>query len=169
MPKSTITDLQQQIEVVRREAFAADSAAAMEAVRELASQSVPQADAAAAAPSRADVVEAAAEPTHRKRNPQHKAHPSPPNSRSHHYRYSHHRRPAATPTRRSTGRRSQRGTNALMIEEILKAAAPNALRPAEIRKALQDKGVAISFASIRHALGQLERRDATEQVGNSNT
>jgi hypothetical protein len=50
-----------------------------------------------------------------------------------------------------------------MIDEILKAAAPNALRPAEIRKALQDNGVTVSFASIRYALGQLERRNAAEQ------
>ena len=59
-------------------------------------------------------------------------------------------RPAATRTRRLG--RSQRGTNALMIDEILKAAAPNALRPAEIRKGLQDNGVTVSFASIRYAL-----------------
>jgi Fe2+ or Zn2+ uptake regulation protein len=47
--------------------------------------------------------------------------------------------------------------------------APSAIRPAEIRKALQDNGVTISFASIRHALGQLEARNAAEQVGDSKT
>jgi len=45
--------------------------------------------------------------------------------------------------------------------------APSGVRPAEIRKALQDNGVAISFASIRNALGQLEARNAAEQVGDS--
>jgi len=43
------------------------------------------------------------------------------------------------------------------------------VRPAEIRKALQDNGVAMAFTSIRHALGQLQQRSAAEQVGNSNT
>jgi hypothetical protein len=45
--------------------------------------------------------------------------------------------------------------------------APSAVRPAEIRKALQDKGVAISFPSIHHALRQLEARNAAEQVDDS--
>jgi hypothetical protein len=56
-----------------------------------------------------------------------------------------------------------------MIGEILKAAAPRAVRPAEIRKALQDNGVAMAFTSIRHALGQLEKNNAAEQVGDSKT
>jgi hypothetical protein len=57
-----------------------------------------------------------------------------------------------------------------MIEEILQAMAPRAVRPAEIRTALQrDKGVAMAFTSIRHALGQLEGRRVAEQVGNSRT
>jgi hypothetical protein len=41
----------------------------------------------------------------------------------------------------------------------LRAAAPRALRAAEIRAALQrDRGVAIAFTSIRHALNQLQER-----------
>src|SRR5204863_2027749 len=76
---------------------------------------------------------------------------------------------AAAKIRRSAAHRSQRGANALIIEEILKTMAPSAVRPTEIRKALQANGVAISFASIGHALGQLERRDAAEQVGDSKT
>src|ERR1700732_4818694 len=67
----------------------------------------------------------------------------------------------------SANGRAQRGTNALIIEEILKAMAPSPMRPAEIRKALQDNGVGISFASIRNALRQLEARNAAEQVGDS--
>jgi hypothetical protein len=54
-----------------------------------------------------------------------------------------------------------------MVEEILQAAAPRAVRPAEIRKALQDKGVAMAFTSIRHALGQLASRHAAEQDGST--
>jgi len=56
-----------------------------------------------------------------------------------------------------------------MIEEILQSAAPGALPPAAIRKALQEKGVALAFTSIRHALGQLKARKAARQVGNSRT
>jgi len=72
-------------------------------------------------------------------------------------------------TRRVTVRRSQRGTNARLIGEILQASAPRAMRPAEIRKGLQDKGVEMAFASVRHALGQLEARNAAKQVGDSKT
>jgi hypothetical protein len=43
------------------------------------------------------------------------------------------------------------------------------LRQSEIRKALVDKGIEISFTSLRHALGQLEGRNAAEQVGESRT
>ena len=75
-------------------------------------------------------------------------------------------RPTAR-TRPSANRRARRGTNALIIEQILKAMAPSPVRPAEIRKALQDNGVTISFASIRSALRQLEARNAAEQVGDS--
>jgi hypothetical protein len=44
------------------------------------------------------------------------------------------------------------------------------VRPAEIRSAIQrDKGVAIAFTSIRHALGQLEQRGVAEQIADSKT
>ena len=55
-----------------------------------------------------------------------------------------------------------------MIEEILKAAAPKGVRPAEIRKALEEKGVSLAFTSIRHALGQLQARRAARH-GKSGT
>jgi len=39
------------------------------------------------------------------------------------------------------------------------------LRAAEIRNAIQrDKGVAMAFTSIRHALDQLEANNAVEQI-----
>ena len=76
MPKSAITDLEQQIEAVRREAFAAGYAAAMEEVRELASRSAPQGEATAAASSRrGGSAAAAAEPAHRKRSLQQQSAP----------------------------------------------------------------------------------------------
>jgi hypothetical protein len=144
MAEAAMTELQQQIEEVRREAYAAGYAAAMQVISELASRPAPKAGTAAAAPSR------------RGRGRVRQAAPAVKPTRS-----------RRAPTRPSADGRAQRGTNALIIEEILKAIAPSPVRPAEIRKALQDNGVAISFASIRNALGQLEARNAAEQVGDS--
>jgi len=151
MARTAVSELQQQIEQVRREAFTAGYAAAMQAVRELASR--PVADVGTAAASRP-----------RRGAPRRKAAATTP---------SRGRRTGSTKgsriTRRSAARRPQRGTNAQSIEEVLQAAAPRALRPAEIRGALQDKGVEMAFTSLRHALGQLEARNAAEQVGNTKT
>jgi hypothetical protein len=146
MAKAAMTELQQQIEGVRREAYAAGYAAAMQVVSELASRPAPKGGTTAAAPrrrGRGRVRQAApaANPTRPRRN-----------------------RATAT-TRASADGRAQRGTNALIIEEILKAMAPSTVRAAEIRKGLQDKGVAMSFTSIHHALRQLEARNAAEHVG----
>jgi hypothetical protein len=151
MTKAATTELQQQIEEVRREAYAAGYAAAMQAIADGASRLAPKAGTTAAAPrrrgrGRVRQAATAAKPIRPRRA-----------------------RATATTTRRSANGRAQRGTNALIIEEILKAMVPSGVRPAEIRKALQDNGVAISFASIRHALRQLEARNAAEQVGDSKT
>jgi hypothetical protein len=172
MPKSAITHLEQQLEAIRLEAFAAGYAAAMEAIRKLASRAAPEAEVSAAAPSRRgrdrsrgrgrtqQAQPGTAKPTRSRRT----------STRSGTSTVTRTTGPLAEiRTRRSAGRRSQRGTNALMIEEILKGATPNALRAAEIRNALQDKGVAISFASISQALGQLARRNAAEQNRDSKT
>jgi hypothetical protein len=147
MAKAAMTELQLQIEAVRREASAAGYAAAMQVISELASRPAPKAGTTAAAPSR------------RGRGRVRQAAPAVKPTRSRRTR-------ATAPTRPSSADGgAQRGTNALIIEEILKAIAPSPVRPAEIRRALQDNGVAISFASIRNALGQLEARNAAEQVG----
>jgi hypothetical protein len=56
-------------------------------------------------------------------------------------------------------RRPERGSNAKLVEEVLRALAPQAVRPGEIRAALpRDKGVSLADTSIRHALGELEAR-----------
>ena len=151
MAKAATTELQQQIEEVRREAYAAGYAAAMQVIADGASRLAPKAGTTAAAPrrrgqGRVRQAAPAARPTRSKRT---------------------RAIGATTTTRPSANGRAQRGTNALIIEEILKAMAPSPVRPAEIRKALQDNGVAISFASIGHALRQLEARNAAEQVGDS--
>jgi hypothetical protein len=151
MARTAVTQLQQQIEEVRREGFAAGYATAMQAVREVASRSAPEAGSTAAAPrrrGRARQAAPAAQTTRRRRARATGGTAKPPRSAPH---------------------RPQRGTNARLIEEILQVSAPRAMRPAEIRKALQDKGVAMAFASIRHALGQLEARNAAAQVGDSKT
>ena len=151
MTKTAVSELQQQIEEVRREAFATGYAAAMQAIRELASRPL----SSAATPSRKrrgrakpGGKSAATTPSRRRR-----AHPSDRAARA--------RRPAA--------RRLQRGMNAQSIQEVLRAAAPRALRQAEIRKALQEKGIEVSFTSLRHALSQLEAGQSAEQLGDSRT
>jgi D-tyrosyl-tRNA(Tyr) deacylase len=150
MARTAITELQQQIEEVRRQAFAAGYAAAMQAVRELASR---PAAGAAATVQRQRRAGGGRKPTAT----------TPPRG---------HRggaRQGAGRPRRSAASRPQRGTNAQTIEEILQAAAPRALRQAEIRQGLKDKGIEVAFTSIRHALGQLEARNAAEQVGSTKT
>ena len=150
MAKAAATELQQQIEEVRREAFDAGYAAAMQVISEATARLTPKTGSTGAAPSRrrpgrARQTTQAAKPTRARGT-----------------------RPTAR-TRPSANRRAQRGTNALIIEEILKAMAPSPVRPAEIRKALQDNGVTISFSAIHNALRQLEARNAAERVGDSNS
>jgi len=167
---TAINQLQDQIEAVRREAFAAGYAAAMQAVREVAAKPAPGAEGAAAAqPARrgrpagrprggaqrsARAVRSAAQPA----------------ARQPRQRRAAAAKPATRAARASGGGRPQRGTNAKLVEDVLQANAPRALRPAEIRSAIQrEKGVAMAFTSIRHALGQLEGRRVAEQVGDSKT
>jgi hypothetical protein len=149
MAKSALAQLEDQIAAVRREAFAAGYAAAMQVIQKATAQP-PASAGAQPAPSRrrrsasarpAKPTATAAPPARRRRG-----------------------RPAKTPAKAAS--RPRRGTNAQLISEVLQAVAPRAVRPAEIRTALQrDKGVAMAFTSIRHALGQLEARKAVEQVG----
>ena len=148
MAKSAISELQLQIEEVRREAFAAGYAAAMQAVRELTSRPAPG-PGAPATPQRRRAAGGKRTAVASNRGRRTKDTQTP----------ARRRRPAGAGT--------QRGTNAQAIGEILQSAAPQALRQAEIRKALLEKGIEISFTSLRHALGQLEAREAAEQVGNS--
>jgi hypothetical protein len=160
MARTAMTELQQQIEAVRREAFAAGYAAAMQAIRELTSRAAPEAGSRAAATPRR---------RGRGRGRARARQAAPAAAKTPARRRRARATTAVAKPRRAATRRPQRGTNARMIEEILKAAAPRAVRPAEIRKALQQNGVAMAFTSIRHALGQLESRNTAEQVGDSRT
>jgi hypothetical protein len=156
-----MTDLQQQIEVVRQEAFTAGYATAMNEVKELTARAARDAG-EAAVPSRngrgrgrGRTVTRQAAPTSapvRRRSPR-------ANGLA-----SHTERAG-----RSARRRPQRGTNAVLVSEVLKSLAPNALRQAEIRRALEANGTMLSFPSIRYALEQLAARNAARQVGHSKT
>jgi hypothetical protein len=130
MTKTALTRLQDEIEAVRREAFAAGYTAAMQSVREFASRQPP-----------VSIVGNDPQPV------------------------------AGTPSINREppyNRRLRRGTNARLIESVLQSIAPRAARPTEIRNVLrQERGVALAFTSIRHALGQLEARRAAEQVAHS--
>lgn len=169
MAKTALTQLQDQIEEVRREAFAAGYAAAMQAIRDVTSQPAPgAAPAGVRTPGRGRPRAAAPVRTARARSA---AAPSGPAQRP----AGRRRQAGATPraparAARAPGKRPQRGTNARLVAEVLQSSAPRPLRPAEIRSALQrDKGVAMAFTSIRHALGQLEGSHTAEQVADSKT
>ena len=77
---------------------------------------------------------------------------------------------AAAPAVQGRRRRPQRGANAQLIAEVLKAMPSGSGRAADIRKALQaDKGVAMAFTSIRHALGQMASRKEVEASDDGKT
>jgi len=146
MVKTVVSGLQQQIEDVRREAFAAGYSAAMRAIQNVASR-LPFKLGTTTEASRARAYG-----TVRISGKANGFRPVRAND-------------AKVTTRRSVAHRSQRGTNAVMVEKVLKAAGPRAVRAAEIRKALQDNGITVSFPSIHGALRQLEARNAAKQVG----
>jgi hypothetical protein len=146
MAKTALTQLQDQIEAIRRESYAEGYAAAMQAVRDFAAR-----------PAALPAVPAAPRPAAAVRAPAAHARGRAPAKK-------------AAPAAAKPAGRPQRGTNAKLVETVLQSIAPRAARPTEIRKAIQrDQGVAIPFTSIRHALGQLEARRMVEQVANSKT
>ena len=142
MAKTALSQLQDQIEAIRREAFEAGFAAAMQAVRDFAGRPAAAASHAPEPRSRATAAAKPAEDPIRRRGRRADTKAAPAVSR------------------RSTTRRPQRGTNAQLIAEVLKAMPSRTARPAEIRKVLEgEKGIAMAFTSIRHALGQLAARN----------
>lgn len=133
MAKTAMTHLQEQIEAIRREAYEAGYAAAMQAIRGVTTRPAAAATAAPRGRPRARAAPAKRAATRG-------------------------RRPAANAP--AARKRPQRGSNARLIAEVLKGMPSGMAKPAEIRKALQeDKGVAMAFTSIRHALGQLATRN----------
>ena len=118
MARTAMTELQQQIEEVRREAFAAGYAAAMQAIRNLALRPAPGSASAAPRPRRSTALS--------RRNTARAGTPAATRRRT-------GASGGVARHRGSAARRPQRGGNAQLIEEILQAASPRALRQAEIR------------------------------------
>ena len=150
MAKSATTQLHERIEAIRQEAFAAGYAAAMQAVREVTLKPVPGTvlpRGGRVSGRRKGALAATAQPAGRPLS-----------------------RPRKNVRAKPREPRPSRGSNARLIEEMLKSIAPRAARPAEIRSTLQrEKGVALAFTSIRHALGQLATRGTVEQVADDKT
>jgi hypothetical protein len=145
MAKTAMSQLEDQVEVIRREAYEAGYAAAMQAIREIASRPAPVGN-----------LPTPTAPAQRGRPPR-QPQPAP--------RKAQPRRARAAS--KPTAKRLERGLSARLVGEVLRALAPQAVRPAEIRAALQrDKGVSLAFTSIRHALGQLESRKVVDQDRN---
>src|SRR5258708_7279484 len=140
MARTALNQLQDQIEAVRREAYAAGYAAAMQSVRDFAAKQAPGAE-----------TTASAQPQRRQASGRRRQSVREPTIAAATGRRRAAASPAATRRRASaSAQRPQRGTNARMVEEVLHTNAPRALRPAEIRTAIQrDKGVAMAFTSIR--------------------
>ncbi|MBV9824523.1 MAG: hypothetical protein JO001_02410 [Alphaproteobacteria bacterium] len=172
MAKTALNQLQEQLDAIRREAYEAGYAAAMQAIRDLTARSAPggamggaTGGATASPRPQRRGRRAATTPAETPSQPARQRQPRGTGRTS-------NRAASQTATRGAgrSGGRPQRGNNARMIEEILQASAPRSLRPAEIRTALQrEKGVAMAFTSIRHALGQLEARKSVEQMADSKT
>jgi hypothetical protein len=132
MAKTAMLQLQDQIEAIRREAYAAGYAAAMQAIRDFAARP------------------GAVAPIRRGRS----AKPAPAAPRRGRPRVA-----APAKPRRAGRRRPQRGTNARLVAEALRGLPSSSGRPADIRAALtRDKGVTMAYTSIRHSLGQLQAR-----------
>ena len=127
MVKAAVTELQQQIEV-RRDSYAAGYAAAMQVMSVAASRPAPKAGTTVAGPSR------------RGRGRVRQAAPAAKPTRP-------RRSGASETTRPSANGRAQRGTNALIIEEILKAMSPSPVRPG--RSARHYKTTASRYPSPR--------------------
>jgi hypothetical protein len=114
MAKTAMNQLEDQVELIRHEAYAAGYAAAMQAIREIAARPAP-----------AEKRPTPAAPTPRGRLPR-QAQPAPRKAQA-------RQTPADS---KPAAKRPERGSNARVVEEVLRALAPQAVRPGEIRAAL---------------------------------
>ena len=140
--KTAMSHLEDQIEAICQEAYAAGYAAAMRAIREFAAGSSSATAAPRKRPSKSTVA----------------ARPRPGRAVE--------KASAISSPQRA---RAQRGANTVLVAEVLKGMSKSS-RAADIRKALQrDKGVSIAFTSIRHALEQLAQRGEVEASADRKT
>lgn len=181
MTQVAFNEFRKHLDAIRSEAFAEGYAAAMEAVRALTSRSVPRSNGSAAAPigNGTDAGGAKKQPgtttlaialrtgSTVRRAPPARSHRSRRSAVSRR-RFARTFEAGAAGNRASRRPRAPRGTNARMVQAVLKAASPRAVRQAEIRNALQEKGVSLAYPSIGHALAQLEARKAARH-GRSGT
>ena len=146
MAEKALKELNEQIELVRQEAYSAGFTAAMRTIRAFAEKPAPSEP----VPGRSQRA---------LRAPQPASAPSPIRRRAPAIaEVPKEHRPVAAPRR-------PRGANTHMVEQVLQANAPRPMRPVEIRSAIQrDKGTSIAFTSIRQALDQLAGRNVVEQV-----
>jgi hypothetical protein len=169
MARTALTTLQDQIEAIRREAYAAGYAAAMQSIREFVARPAAPAAATPAATRRRAVVRPTTKAVTRTAT---RAAAKAPAVKAPAARKPGRPRKAAAAAKApaTRRRRPQRGTNARLIAEVLKAAGPGYVRPAVIRTALQrDKSASVAFTSIRHALGQLQTRGEVEASADGKT
>ena len=145
MAETALKELNEQIKLVRQEAYAAGFTAAMRAVRAFAEKAAPSEPVSRQSRRAVQAAQPASAPSLR---PKRAVTAEVPKER----------RMAAAPRR-------ARGANTQMVEQVLQANAPRPMRPVEIRSAIQrDQGSSIAFGSIRQALDQLVARKIVEQV-----
>ena len=149
---SAVTQLQDQIESIRQEAYDEGYSAAMQAVLNFAKQptaeppkrSATTRKSLAKAPARKKVAAAPAAPQA----------PSP-------------KAEVGSPTSRRMGRR---GENAPLIEAALKSLPNHTGRAGDIRKAIKEQHeTELAFTSIRNALGQLQKESKVTLAGDGKT
>ena len=146
MAETALKELNEQIKLVRQEAYAAGFIAAIRAVRAFAEKAAPS-EPVSRRSQRALQAPQPALTT----SPRPKRAPATAKVPKEH-------RTAAAPRR-------ARGANTQLVKQVLQANAPRPMRPVEIRSAIQrDKGTSIAFGSIRQALDQLAARKVVEQV-----
>lgn len=139
MTRTALIQLQEQIEIIRQEAYATGYAAAMRAIREFSATPLAVSASRRGRAAKPSALAVTKKPSGRKRQS-----------------------PAAARPARAV--RPPRGSRAVSISEILRAAGPDFVRPAVIRTELQSqKNTSMAFTSIRHALGQLEARGEAER------
>jgi hypothetical protein len=150
---SAITQLRDQVETIRREAYNEGYNAAMQAVLNFAKQPIAEPQTRSAntrksptkAPARRKVAAAPAAPE-----------ATPPKGET-----------ASQAPRQRMGRR---GENGPLIEAALKSLPNHTGRAGDIRKAIkQQHETELAFTSIRNALGQLQRDSKVTLAGDGKT